>query len=67
MIATQLKSCLLQSKNLHPMSHSSLAFKVLDMLRAAAGAPLHLRTSLTPLDEALYGGIPAGSVTEVRS
>ena len=35
------------------------------MLRGAAGAPLHLRTSLAPLDAALYGGIPAGSVTEV--
>lgn len=35
------------------------------MMRAAAGQPLHLRTSLPPLDEALGGGLPAGSVTEV--
>lgn len=35
------------------------------MLQAAAGRPLHLRTSLPPLDDALFGGIPAGSVTEV--
>ncbi|KAL4420437.1 hypothetical protein ABPG75_010093 [Micractinium tetrahymenae] len=37
----------------------------LDLLRAAAAQPLHLRTSLPPLDEALFGGLPAGSVTEV--
>lgn len=37
----------------------------LNLLRAAAAQPLHLRTSLPPLDEALFGGLPAGSVTEV--
>lgn len=37
----------------------------LDLLRAAAAQPLHLRTSLPLLDEALFGGLPAGSVTEV--
>lgn len=38
-----------------------------DLLRAAAAKPLHLRTSLGPLDAALLGGLPAGSVTEVGS
>ncbi|KAI3430763.1 hypothetical protein D9Q98_009175 [Chlorella vulgaris] len=37
----------------------------LAMLQAAAGRPMHLRTSLVQLDAALCGGIPAGSVTEV--
>ena len=37
----------------------------LQMLTAAAARPAHLRTSLAPLDEALFGGLPAGSVTEV--
>jgi hypothetical protein len=37
----------------------------LQLLTAAAGRPTHLRTSLAPLDEALFGGLPAGSVTEV--
>jgi RAD51-like protein 1 len=36
------------------------------MLQAAAGRPMHLRTSLVQLDAALCGGIPTGSVTEVR-
>lgn len=36
-----------------------------DLLRAAAAKPLHLRTGLGPLDSALLGGLPAGSVTEV--
>ena len=37
----------------------------LQLLTAAAARPTHLRTSLSPLDEALFGGLPAGSVTEV--
>ncbi|KAL4424690.1 hypothetical protein ABPG77_004497 [Micractinium sp. CCAP 211/92] len=37
----------------------------LELLRAAAAQPLHLCTSLPPLDDALFGGLPAGSVTEV--
>lgn len=35
-------------------------------MRAAAAQPLHLRTGLAPLDAALFGGLPAGSVTEAR-
>lgn len=35
-------------------------------MRAAAAQPLHLRSGLSPLDEALFGGVPAGSVTEAR-
>lgn len=42
------------------------ACQVADLLRAAAAKPLHLRTSLGPLDAALLGGLPAGSVNEVR-
>ncbi|KAI7845396.1 hypothetical protein COHA_001101 [Chlorella ohadii] len=38
---------------------------VADLLRAAATKPLHLRTGLGPLDAALLGGLPAGSVTEL--
>ncbi len=37
----------------------------LDLLRKSSEAPLYLRTLLPPLDEALLGGLPAGSICEV--
>lgn len=40
--------------------------QALDLLRRAAAQPMHLRTALPPLDEALFGGLPAGSITEAR-
>lgn len=48
-----------------PTLHHS--YQVADLLREAAAKPLHLRTSLAPLDAVLLGGLPAGSVTEVRA
>lgn len=37
----------------------------LSMLRRSQEHPAHLRTMLAPLDTALLGGLPAGSVTEL--
>lgn len=39
--------------------------QALDLLRLSSSSPAHLRTLLPPLDDALRGGLPAGSVTEV--
>lgn len=50
---------------LHPNPQMAHTQQVSEMLRAAVATPLHLRTSLPPLDTALSGGLPAGSITEV--
>ena len=51
----------------HPPADLHQLEQVLHLMRAAAAQPLHLRTGLAPLDEALFGGLPAGSVTEARA
>ncbi|GAB4819790.1 hypothetical protein N2152v2_006836 [Parachlorella kessleri] len=43
-----------------PAPHTAL-----DLWKQAAERPVHLPSTLTPLDEALHGGIPSGSITEL--